>query len=799
MLGNLEWITPQGNLGTIPESVSYRISLNANHPTEPVYYDLLCGSLPAGLSLNDGGLISGIPAAVSESTTGRFAVRAYTLVDNADSSAGIDQIADRTFEITVQGEDAPTLTTPEGNIGTFYESSEVNIALSFSNPDPAQIVNFTVIEGSLPPGLELNRATGQISGFIDNLPALSGADGYDLTAYDQFDFDFSADNLSKNYEFTVRLSDGVRTDIATYEIFVYSMSAMTGTSGVTTSDTFITADVFPDAPPVLQNTVTDLGTLRADNYHVIRFIGEDFDNEKIEYILNGSVPPGLTLDPDTGFLKGYIPFQGATEQTYQFSLTLAKADSLYFELELDSDFLLDEEAYTVTQSNVEIASSNPAGIISGYPSARKIIVQNTSTVDFVEGEILEVLADDGFAVLDTFNVITVQRYFIKPQVFVDSEWVDAEPKTFNLRVIGDIDNIVSWVTDSNLGIIPVGIPSMLSIQAESSYGQQLQYRIVDGELPPGTQLLSSGEIAGIPSSASFLFATDYSFTVEVFTRDGFISTRKQFSLSVDNINTVPSQNLYVKALPPEDDRSFVSELVLNRDTINPADVYRLNDPNFGISDIVIYPHAYGLDPETLEAYVNALTKNHYRKQLVLGEIKTARALDSNGETIYEVVYSEIVDNLVNSSGESVSSPITWPRTVTLRNGETTTKLYPNSLENMRDQVISQIGTNDFRLPAWMTSEQEDGKALGFVPAWVIAYVKPGAGKKTAYRIQQALDEKLHRIDFSVDRLILDGADTVFWDPENQTWLNISSADDLPYVTDDRYDKYLLFPDQTILG
>ena len=46
---------------------------------------------------------------------------------------------------------------------------------------------------------------------------------------------------------------------------------------------------------------------------------------------------------------------------------------------------------------------------------------------------------------------------------------------------------------------------------------------------------------------------------------------------------------------------------------------------------------------------------------------------------------------------------------------------------MRDRTGTNLGQEfDFRLlPGWMTSQQANGSTLGYTPAWVIAYCKPG--------------------------------------------------------------------------
>jgi hypothetical protein len=83
---------------------------------------------------------------------------------------------------------------------------------------------------------------------------------------------------------------------------------------------------------------------------------------------------------------------------------------------------------------------------------------------------------------------------------------------------------------------------------------------------------------------------------------------------------------------------------------------------------------------------------------------------------------------------------------------------------MRDQVIDTVGQVGTILPAWMTSKQANGRVLGFTPAWVLAYVKPGRGDQIAYYIRTKFGERLNLIDFEVDRYELDRLLSIHWDP-----------------------------------
>jgi hypothetical protein len=159
-----------------------------------------------------------------------------------------------------------------------------------------------------------------------------------------------------------------------------------------------------------------------------------------------------------------------------------------------------------------------------------------------------------------------------------------------------------------------------------------------------------------------------------------------------------------------------------------------------------------------------LYENHYWKNLTLGEIRVAQATDARGNVIYEVVYSAVIDNLLNAQGQSVSKEVTLPYPINKGDSTEVDVVYPNSLINMRDQVIDTVGTVATILPQWMISKQADGRVLGFTPAWVLAYVKPGRGDQIAYYIRTKFGERLNLIDFEVDRYELDRLLTKNWDP-----------------------------------
>ena len=168
------WVTEPGSLGVVPEGKFYRISLQAFDPDFPadpskVTYSLIAGALPAGVQVSTNGTIEGIPVSVadfkgvpsevSENTTSKFAIR---VVDDES------RIADRTFTLTVSGQDKPEWVTPTGLIGKWFDGSAISYQFIATDSDPADEVVISLVSGQLPVGATLT-SDGLLSGFLEPL------------------------------------------------------------------------------------------------------------------------------------------------------------------------------------------------------------------------------------------------------------------------------------------------------------------------------------------------------------------------------------------------------------------------------------------------------------------------------------------------------------------------------------------------------------------------------------------------------------------------------------------------------
>lgn len=715
VINSTQFLISATEFATTPIELSTATGTMPTVFNQHVQFKLQAGALPSGVSVSDNGLIvgtpkavasiQGVPTQVNRDVTSKFTVRAYT-TNYVNGIYVLDRFRDRTFTLTVTGPNPPEFITPAGQVAQYYDGSLVaGLQIQYTDPDPIDVAIVKLVGGQLPAGLTVS-STGLISGFITPLSPIDATAGFsrDGQGFDEYSFDFSTQGIDSNYEFTLEVTDGTYSQLRTFTIYVYSKNSLTAdTTDITADNTFITADVTPNRPPIITNAQGSIGTVRNDNWFAYQFIGLDLDGDQVDFELifdagDSAGIPGLTLDRNSGWLYGYIPALGLTENTYDFTVRISK---------------------------------------------------------------------------------------------------DIDPLSFNeyrysLSVVGAIDTDIIWLTPSNLGTIDNGATSTLYVKATNISGISLQYQLLNGStsnLPQGLELLSSGDIAGRVSFDTFAldlgtttfdvtmndlgvsskntettFDMVHRFIVQAFSVNGLINVTKEFSITVKREYNEPYENLYIQAMPPIGDRELIQSLLQNADIFQPDLLYRPSDPNFGRATNVTYYHAFGLSASTYADYVSSLYENHYWKTLTLGKIGVAQARNAAGEVIYEVVYSKINDNLLNANGESVSKQVTLPYPI---NEGTVTEIdvvYPNSLINMRDQVIDTVGQVANILPLWMTSKQANGRVLGFTPSWVIAYAKPGKGNQIAYYIQTEFGERLNLVDFEVDRYELDRLLTKNWDP-----------------------------------
>lgn len=715
----------------------------------------------------------------------------------------------------------PIWETPAGLLGNFPSTLPFNVQVRALPVYPALLLSYNLLNGVLPKGFKINTVNNDC--IILGIP----------------------EGVDKNttYTFTIRVND----EIGNFADRTFSIQLLTAG--------------FP-------KFVISSGNL-------LTVFDSEFLSYKLEYttpiandqikffIASGELPQGLFLEEDTGVILGYPVAPTGINGTP----SSRKSD---FTITLSSVLGITSAAYSITVQNIQLVNSTVSPrkpvILNYFPKRIPIeetdpfyeyylIGQNEIPVlksgDFFSYKIIGYDFDGGtvsyfFAnlptgltgdpnsgwVTGTVNINKGISQYIFEVFVVKPNGLYSDIYQFTLTVYNDVTNDIVWNTPSYLGKINNNTVSTLKIEATSE--QNLTYRLIDGNLPSQLTLDSAGELIGQVSyqpTSKLLnqFETStFTFTVEAIALSyPLVKSVRTFTLDVYQLYNLVTENVYMKASPNLSQRAIVDALLTDTSLIPTEFLYRANDYNFGKAKDISFVHAYGIDTSSAESYTEAMKKNHYWRNLTLGELKTAIARDENGNIIYEVVYSQIIDDLINEKGQSVSSEIKWPTTVSLELGPYLTSedflytsfsdiqnnlfytsltpgsannFYPASLDNMSKQLSTVLGNNPNSglLPKWMTTQQANGNVLGYTRAWVICYTVSGKSSEILNNINENWPYKLNSIDFTVDRYYIDKSNTYNWNDN----LNIPSWSELPSATPtpnpiNSKDFVISFPQKTI--
>lgn len=735
--GDFYWITPPGNLGTVPSGKFYKLNLQAFAHNGPVTYSFISGELPPGMQIVKTGYLQGVPTilnalAVNASETYRFTIRATN---------SLGHINDQAFSLSVTNVFGPIIRPTASDLGSYFDGGYFNQQLNVNELNPNVKIQWSIASGTLPEGITLS-STGLLSGYIQPLQLVGdfGPANYDSyyadpknpdivierAPYDGAPYAFNQANQNLTYSFTIQAFDGANYDLQPYYISVISRSGFTADSTITADNDFLTVDSGNVYVPVILNASGDLPIARQDSYYAFKFDGYDFQGDAVKYFIT------------------------ATQGT--FDSYLSNVDEGFDFAPFDS--FNDRNAGTSNLPGVTLDSAS--GWLYG-----KVGPQSTNIQTY------------------TFGI-----YASKTRDGVEYR---SNPAFFNFSILGDVNNVVEWLTSADLGTINNGVTSELKIEAKSIVGKPLVYSLYDHKgiscrLPQGLTLLPSGELSGRVSFEAFTiddftttfdkeqltFDRSYTFAVVASTDDGSASAIKQFTLKLGIIDKKPYENLYLKALPELDQRQIYNSVINDIDIFNPALIYRPTDPYYGIQKDIKMLFLPGLTPSDLNAYEEAMVRNHYTKNYKFGNVKSAVVLDDNYNVKYEVVYVEVVDPEENAAGHgpalelNLNGVIANPYTGKTLNNNDPRIVYPNTSENMVTQLETNIGYQDqSSLPAWMTSNQPDPlnankfkTPLGYTKAVVMAYTVPGASKLIAYRLKNT-GINFNRIPFVVDRYQID--------------------------------------------
>jgi hypothetical protein len=755
------------NLETLAEGIDVDIKLPVTDDLN-VSYSIITGSLPRGLKLQGNRLI-GAPVEVTDDTIYNFCIRAkYN-----------NLIADRTFEVTVVGPDAPIILTNAGllDIGPakqlfVIDNSVVNYQLNAIDYDlsAGQEISFFINrgDGELPSGLTLTP-DGRIVGVVNEVTAItpaSGSGSYDNGYYDVGPFDFAippkqngydtipfdyavydylavrkVKSINRKFEFIVSVTDGILTPKRKFEIYVVNEDYFRADADELISNVgLFTADVTYLQAPVWI-TPSDLGTYRANNY--VTIVLDVYSVGIVYYSIDDitKLPTGLSFDVITGEIYGYVPYQPAITTTYSFTVTASTHGD-----ENKTETNSSSRTFTVKligeiDSVITWAGSNDLGQIrTDYPSM--FSVQATSTIEdavvihsVVAGSLPPglTMSYDG-EIMGVVPLLSSNLRFDSDDTYFDVKTTlisfDNGETTFNINGITKFTTVISIpAMDDGLTTFDQSPTTTFDKQFSRKGLTTFDYRLDTDTIYDGGETTIDRQ---------------FKFTVEARDQFYYSATERTFSITIKTPTHSNFDNVVVKPFMDLNDRILWDGFITNQSIFEPNLIYRPYDRAFGVqTDLSMLIYA-GIQEADVSDYINQMQTNYKNKRFRFGEVKKAVALIPGTHTaVYEVIYIHMIDpidSLVNHLSRN-----------TIVNNNT---YYPSSVTRWQ-QSLSLISTTDNELlPLWMRSIQPNTRTeLGYTLAVPLCYCKVGSADQVLLNIKHS-NFKFNLLDYLIDRIII---------------------------------------------
>ncbi len=447
----------------------------ASGGVSPYTYSISFGSLPAGLTLNpQTGVIAGTPTVAG---TSQFVVRVFDAHEASATTQALTLTVNQTLRIVV-----PFL--PGGTVGVAYSTTQ------FTGLGGTPPYTFSISYGSLPAGLALNPQTGVVSGTPFN---------------------------SGSAQFVVSLTDAQRA-VATTQLLTITINQLS-------------AGLQIAIPPLPNGTVNVI-------YPPAQFTGSGGTAPYSFSVVSGSLPAGLTLNPQTGILTGTPTVAG----TYQFVVRLMDA----------------REASTTTQSLALTIGQSTAGFrialpplpngIAGvaYPPSQFVALGGSGHYTW---SVQQGVLPAGLALNAATGILTGVPTTAGLSSFVVGV-TDSGQSPLRTAVTPQLTIVVS----SQKSPLAISVPGLPNGTTGVSYGPAnfapiggaapYAWSISQGSLPPGLSLnASTGTLGGTPTAPG-----TSQFVVQLQDHFGLTATTALLSLTVNSPNTII--RITVPALPP---------------------------------------------------------------------------------------------------------------------------------------------------------------------------------------------------------------------------------------------------------
>jgi hypothetical protein len=493
-----------------------------------------------------------------------------------------------------------------------------------------------------------------------------------------------------------------------------------------------------------------------------------FNNSRVLIGTPSDLPPGMQLDNIIGEVTGLVPYQPRITKTYEFTLRATTvADNLIDTAYSDKTFTIDligeieSGIEWLTDNMLEPINPNMVSMLSVKATSKlyggfvnySLVTENPNGTPS--------LLPPGLTILSTGDIVGKIRQYEQ----------DGLPgsTTFNTRpLLPLVDGVNAPVSyDPQDSATDGGEAStVFDVTADGSNADSVYFFNI------GPRTTFDGDTT--------TFDKTFTFTVRASDVFNFAQLDKTFTITITDSDPTVYSNLYVKAFQKKSNRNRWYEFITNSAIFEPDRIYRYNDENFGVqSELKMLLYA-GIESVEAADFVQAMSRNHYRKKLRFGNVKKAVAKDPTTQAIlYEVVYVEMVDNL-EANGVSISTTVQLSNNINspvlisyndikvdsdipFASDRDHQRVFPNSVKNMRRRVKALGKREREFLPLWMRSIQPDNYVeTGFVKAVPLCYAKPDnadyiianiKARLNAEVVEERFDFKM--LDFEIDRYVID--------------------------------------------
>lgn len=494
-------------------------------------------------------------------------------------------------------------------------------------------------------------------------------------------------------------------------------------------------------------------------------------------LINGQLPPGMTINPSTGVIAGVVGNILDGPVDYRFTIRISNATHTH-----DRTFIIRGHArdypvgfflpglmpfdFDATIREGGLAYKKLATLERGDAFAYTLDIDDLDgvlpplTVHRVTGLTYNASLFGGmppdFDLVGTNiqGIVSAEacpgRYFFEVRIH---DPAGASSFAFMIEIkdsvgpqIGVIPEIFWETPEGDLGDIVETDPSYFVVKARAIASPPILYTLSrhSDPLPQGIRLdPATGRLMG-----TFPHVTaDRRFTITIRAQAGSIFVDRTFWITV--LNRFDKESIHILTL-----RMRVTEKVDllpdYRRLLPVSSVYRFDDTNFGY---VKEPSVYvikGLDGDgNLEAAIRGdgtpsiVWKDyHHPFRFILGTHHFSVIRDSKGNVICDVLWRELYDPQTRAGGFNRNAGNTVVEELVQYPQDRTLAVYPNSIRNIRRDLVNDIGfaTNNASMrmmvganeggelqPLWMRSEQtlgDDTSVLGFRLGFVIAYLLP---------------------------------------------------------------------------